>query len=241
MSETKKSTVDERTPYVLEVDPIGFEADAEVKILTSNEFCKLVNEYFKGAFADYEGCYFNMIQGNPSVTLVFNHCKHEEGRNYAVEMAGEKKVSNSVIERSRSYDRLLREGDRYHITDDGKDIITKLLTPHYFNNGKPNWGNIVVEYTERPMYGGMQGGIQMTKVNGIDPSAMCAIIYGKKDEEGSYLDYGVEVKDNLSARNGNYGFATAANYVLSITRAYNEHIKNTYEKLGYGIGSGIIR
>lgn len=241
MSEKQnKQPEEKRTPYVLEVEPMKFEADAEVKILTSNELCRLTNEYFKAAFGDYEGCFFEMAQGAPTITLVFNHGKHEENKVYAVDMADTKKVGNSVIEKSRLYDRLVKEGDRYHITDDGKDIIENLLAPRYFNNGKPNWGTIVTDYVDRPSsYYGPYGGVQLTRIVGIDPKAICAIIYGKKEDD-SWLDYAVEVKADLSARNG-FGIASP-NYVLNITKAYNEHITKTYEKLGFCMaGSNIIR
>lgn len=236
MSETKQNTV-ERQPYVLEVEPMDFVADAEVKITTSNELCKLTNEYFRAAFADYEGCKFEMSSGYPTLTLVFNHCEHKEGNVYACEMSSGKTVGNSVIDRSRAYDRLAKEGDRYLITEDGKDIIKPLLAPRYANNGNPQWGNIVAETSERQMYG---PGVQFTRVIGIDPKAICALIYGKK-EDGSWLDYAVEVKADLSARNG-FGIS-ASNYVLYITKAYDEHIKKTYEALGFGsaVNSDIIR
>lgn len=242
MSEQKEKVVPEenRTPYVLEVEPSPFEADAEVKILTSNELCRLANQYFRAAFADYEGCFFEMSQGAPTITLAFNHAKHTEDGVYAVDMPANNKVGNSVLERTRAYDRLVKEGDRYHITEDGKDIIKPLLAPRYFNNGNPNWGTIVTDYIDRPTsYYVPQGGVQLTRIIGIDPKAICAILFGKK-EGGSWLDYAVEVKADLSARNG-FG-VTAPNYVLNITKAYNDNITKTYEKLGFGMaGSSIVR
>ena len=240
MSELKEQKVPEnsRTPYVLEVEPMSFEADAEVKIITSNELCRLANEYFKVAFADYEGCFFEMSQGAPSITLVFNHAKHEDNKVYAVDMVAGGKVGNSVLERTRAYDRLVKEGDRYHITDDGIDIIKDLLAPRYFNNGKPNWGAVVTDYVDRQA-AYYQGGVQYTRIIGIDPRSICRILIGKKEGD-SWLDYAGDVKAELSARNG-FGISSP-NYVLNITKAYNEHIKKTYEELGLGTaGSNIIR
>ena len=243
MSETKQNmSENQRTPYVLDAEPMDFAADAEVKILTSNEFCRLVNEYFKAGFADYEGCFFDMSNNMPSITLVFNHVKHDENKVYAVDMVDNKKAGNTVIERSRMYDRLVREGDRYHITEDGIDIIKPLLIPRLFNNGKPNWGNIVADYVDRAPanYYMPQGGVQLTRIIGIDPKQICRILFGKKEGD-SWLDYGVDVKGNLATSNS-FGGNFAPNYVLNITKAYNEHIKKTYEKLGFGTaGSNIVR
>lgn len=238
MSEQKKQ--ENREKFVLEIEPVKFEADAQVKILTSNDLCGYVSELFHTVFADFEGCKFEMSQGIPSIILVFNHCKHEEGKNYAVEMAGGKKIGNSIIDKTRAYDRLVQEGDRYHITEDGADIIKELLMPrHFTNNGKVNWGNIVADYVDAPNYYAPQAGVQYTKISGIDPKAICRLIYGKKEGD-SYIDYAVEVKSDLSVRNG-FG-TTNSNYALYITRAYNEQVKKTYEKLGFGtFGSSIIR
>lgn len=238
MSEKIEKNVDERKPYTLEVEPINFTADAEVRILTSNKLCRLVNEYFKAAFADFEGSTFEMSQGAPTISLVFNHLKYSEDQITCCAMASTKSVSNSVIERSRTYDRLAKEGDRYHITEEGKDIIKKLLAPRYYNGGDIKWGNIVCEYVEKQMYG--YGGVQFTKIVGIDPRLICAIIFGAKDGD-STLDYAVDVKFDLSTKNG-FAVASMPNYVLHITRANYDHIKKTYEDLGFGsAGSTIVR
>jgi hypothetical protein len=111
----------------------------------------------------------------------------------------------------------------------------------YFNNGKPNWGNIVTDFVDRSVgnFYGPQGGVQLTRIIGIDPRQICAILFGKKDGD-CWLDYGVEVKADLTSNNGFR--VSAPNYVLSITRAYTDHITKTYEKLGFGtVGSNIIR
>lgn len=241
MSERKTEATEERKPYTLTVEPIEFAADAEVKILTSNELCKLVNEYFRAAFADFEGSLFEMSQGAPSISLFFNHPKHVEGAVYACDTVDGKKVGNSVLDRINSYDRKVKEGDKYHVTDDGKDIIKPLLSPKYFNNGRVNWGNITFEFADRTTvnYYQPQAAQHMTKIIGIDPRAICAIIFGSKDADGT-LDYDIDVKADLSARNG---FVNAhPNYVLNVMKAHNNVISKSYEKLGFGAaGSSIIR
>jgi hypothetical protein len=219
-----------------------FEADAEVKFLTSNELSKLTNEYYHAAFADYEGCIFEMSQGAPSITLYFNHPKHVENAIYACDTLTNVKVGNSVLDRLNAYDRQVKEGDRYHLTEDGKDIIKPLLVRRLFGNGgNVNWGNITSEVIDKATANYYQpaNAQHLTKVTGIDPCAVCAILFGTADEEGS-LDYGIEVKADLSMRNG-FG-NQHPNYVLSVTKAHNDVISKTYEKLGFGIaGSAIVR
>ena len=237
----ENNRTEERKPYSLEVEPMVFESDAEIKFLTSNELCKLMNDYFKAAFADYEGSIFEMGQQGLSISLFFNHPKHVEGAVYACDTADAKKVGNSVLDRINAYDRQVKEGDRYHLTEDGKDIIKPLLASRHFNNGKVNWGNITCEFADKnpSNYYQPQAAQHMTKVTGIDPRAICAILFGSKDETGS-VDYAVEVKSNLSMNNG---FAAShPNYVLSIMKAHTDVLVKTSEKFGLGVaGSAIVR
>lgn len=241
MSENAKQAEEQREKYTVEVeDHEDFEADAQIKVLTSNELCKLANEYFHAAFADYEGCQVEMSNGQMSFYLVFNHGKHDdETVHYAVDMASKENVGNDVIRRARQFDRLAKEGDRYHITQDGIDIIKDFIFPRYVDRktGKANWGNLVSDFSERSnsYYGPT---VQLTKVANIDPKAICAKVFGYKGEDGVIYDYSVDVKGVVNAL---YAGATK-NYVLWVTKASAEHMAKTFEKLGVGtVASSFIR
>ena len=241
MSEEKKELKDaetKREPYKIEIESLDFKEDFSGKFLTSNELCKLTNEIFRAAFADYVGSQFELVNGMPMISLYFDHAKTKNGT-YACERVGAKQSGNNVIDRTRSRDQQLREGDRYHLTEDGIDVIKVLLSPRFYNQGKPNWKNIVSDVADRTatsMYQPQQIQ-QLTKVVGIDPKAICKLIYGEKEDD-SFLDYDVVVKANLSQGLVN----SYPNYLLSITKAYTAHIQKTYENLGIGmIGSNIVR
>ena len=232
MSEQKK-TEEQRTKYSVEVEPMAFEADAESMTLTSNELCALTNELFKAAFADYAGCKLEASQGQPVMSLYFSHIKHDENDEnyYACDMAEGKKVGNSVIDRTRNYDRLVKEGDRYHLTDDGKDVIQPLLLPRFANRKNLNWGDIVTDFIDRSnvsYFNPMNGGQIMTKVMNVDPNAICAKLFGDKG-----FSYSVQIRGDLYAFRG--GFGGASNYVLNILKVDNDVITKTYEKLGVGV------
>ena len=244
MGETNQTvdTEEKRIPYTVEIEEtVPYKADAEIKILTSNELCKLANTLFHALFADYEACYFDATKNGPAtITAVFNHREHVEGAHYAVDKAANAKdAGNDVIQRARAFDRLAKEGDRYHITEDGKDIFKKFLSPRFFErNGKVNWGLLVSDYVEQTnrFYGNTQ---QLTKIEGIDPRMLCFALFGKEDN-GEKLYYAVEVKAAISNFNS-VGIANP-NYVLHITRAHEDHINDTYDKLGLGsAGSRLIR
>lgn len=245
-----ENTEAKRDPYKVEVTPLDFNEDCSTKYISSREFCKLTNEYFRLAFADYDGSTFDFIQGAPSVTLYFNHTKPVADGVYACERASEKTYGNTVIDKNRGRDMQMREGDRYHVTDDGKDLIQPILLPRYFNNGNPKWKEIVADFSERTggsLYMGNNNVRQLTKIIGIDPKAICAILWGKeadsKKDEHNYLDYGIAVLRDMTIPNGMAMPGNQnPNYALAITRAYISNIQSTYEKFGItALGSNIIR
>lgn len=243
MSDVKNpETKETRKPYEIDLKtPLNFDEDFRGKIITSVQLCKLTNKLFKAGFADYAGCTFDVIQGMPVMSFYFNHARTTEDGVYACERGDGKSAGNTIIDRTRDRDRQMREGDRYKITEDGKDVIAKLLHPRFFNNGKPQWTNIVSDIVDRSAanYWNPNAAVQMTKITGIDPRRICAKLWGSEHE----CDYGVEVKSNLAFNQpGMPGGQQNPNYVLSITKAYTENIKKTYESLGMGtMGSNIIR
>lgn len=241
MSDAKKTTETvERKPYSIDMKPLPFEEDFSGKIVTSVQLCKLTNQLYRAGFDDYAGCTFEVVNGVPVMSFYFNHTRTNENGTYACERGDGKVAGNSVLDRTRNRDRQMREGDRYKISEDGKDVIEKLLHPRFFNNGKPNWGSIVSDITDRSVsnFYNPNAAVQMTKITGIDPRRICAKLWG--DEDGA--DYGVEVKHNLTFNTGMGAAPQNPNYVLNITKAFSENIKKTYESLGIGtIGSSIIR
>lgn len=244
MSDVKKNNATEtetRTPYSIEMNPLPFEEDFSGKIITSVQLCKLTNQLYRAGFADYAGCTFEVVNGVPVMSMYFNHTRPTEDGVYACERGDGKAAGNTILDRSRNRDRQMREGDRYKITEDGKDVIAKLLHPRFYNNGKPQWGNLVSDITDRSAanFYNPNAAVQLTKITGIDPRRICAKLWGSEDDS----DYGVEVKSNLAFNNPAMPAGQQSpNYVLSITKAFSENIKKTYESLGIGaMGSNIIR
>lgn len=245
MSETKTNaateTKDARTPYSIDMKPIPFEEDFSGKIITSVQLCKLTNQLYRAGFADYAGCTFEVLNGVPVMSFYFNHTRPTEDGVYACERGDGKTAGNTILDRTRNRDRQMREGDRYKITEDGKDVISKLLHPRFYNNGKPQWGNIVSDITDRSAanFYNPNAAVQLTKITGIDPRRICAKLWGSEEDS----DYGLEVKSNLAFNNPTMpGAQQNPNYVISITKAFSENIKKTYESLGMGtMGSNIIR
>lgn len=246
MSEDVKMTeakMEERTPYEIEIPTEDFAPDSESKFLTSTELCNIVNSIMRAAFKDFYGSKFELsANGQPSISLHFSHIDAEEGDTVATVRSGAKSIGNSVIDRTRARDHAMIEGDRYMVSEDGKDVIKKLLFPYLYNKGKVNWKNITQETTDGSnsnMF--YQRPQPLTKITGIDPKRVCGMIWGTSDEEGA-VDYGIFVMKDLSVNPMIMPGTVPSNYVLQITRAHASEIKRTYEKLGIGIvGSNIIR
>ena len=242
-----------RTKYRINAEGtpmMDFSPVSETMYVRSNDLCALVSEVFHAAFADFYGCVLETVGGQePVISLFFDHADHKDdpkGRPCACEMAaGQGVEGNNVLARSRQRDSLMRDGDRYFLTEDGKDVISELLIRRLVpNNGNINWKNIVGEYydqTTQNMYFGRQAP-QYTKVSGIDIKKICALIFGTKDDKDSY-DYAFQILGALNFNNAYTmpGNPQVANYTISITRAHAKEINEIYSKLGIASGSNIIQ
>lgn len=241
MSEATKESK-QRVPYVVEVEPSPFDSDGKMRYMTSLELCRAVNKYFCAAFADYYGCVFEMTSGPATMTLYFDHIASQDNGVYACSRpTTSEEQASTVITKLRARDRQLREGDRYTLTEDGKDIIFKLIIPRLYNQGKPDIRKFVTDVYDNGGYAyGNISGVQRTKVTGIDLNKLCQILWGKKDPEtGDIYEYSVDVKGDL---NRGMGFMNQnPNYFLMITQANSTHLVDTYQKLGIATaGSSIV-
>ena len=244
MSEEVRET--ERTKYSIDIEPDDFNPIGEYKLVSSSELGLLAYEVFKSAFADFEGVIFEPGNGNiePTYSLLFNHGKYGEDEVVGVRRSIDisKVDPDSVLARTRFRDSLGRDGDKYLITDDGKDVVEPLLTNPMFNRGKPKWNQIVTEYSDRPngFYGYAPQTPQYTKVSYISISRLASLIFGRKNSETKDIyDYEARVIGTTSqARPG----MPASDFMLMITRASTNEVNATYKKLGFSIANtNIIR
>lgn len=244
MGENNQAVVtnETRIPYAVNVEPVHFEPDSEGKYLTSIELCELTRDIFKVAFANFYGCKFEFIQGVPSISLFFSHIDAPENGVVATERSGAKVTGQNVIDATRNRDNLMRNGDRYVLTEDGLDIIKPLLLPQYYNKGKVDQKRFVSEVSDSNQASmfSQASAVQVTKVAGIDPRRIAAMIWGEKDEDG-LVDYGISVLKDLSFSGMNFPGAIPSNYMLNITRAHTDTITKTCSKLCINAGSNIIR
>ena len=228
-----------REQFKVNIDPESFDAMASTKYITSSYLCKKATELFKGIFADCEGTLFDMSGNMPTLSIIFNH------REYASDdiVAITRNTSNngndgSYIQRIRNRDNYLANGDRYYATEDAKDVFTSLLSYQVFNNNKPNWGRVVVDFTENQQRFWQAQPVQYTKIGYIDLAKFAGMIWGNTDADGANVAYDVHIMRPLN--NGVPGMPPS-NYILGITRISERELNNTLEKLGVGSFSNIIR
>ena len=237
----------ERKEFVIRIDehPVVPQVGT-IAYMTSDEFCSMISELFHGTFADFEGTIFEANNGGePTISLVFNHGSYGDKR-VGCTLHGGKATGSSTMDRLRSRDRAIREGDRYYLTEDGKDVVKKFLTNRMYNNGKINWKTIVSDYNDNTcsnMYS-MVSNNHLTKVSFIDLNKIYKFIMGNKNEKGERVEYGIQIVAPITppAFQMMPGAVVNRNYMLSITTVSEENVKKVYEKLGYGsMGSGIIK
>lgn len=232
-----------RDKFVVELeDPFEFGAIASTKFITSNDLCAKVSELFHEVFADYEGCIFEMTGNEPTISLFFNHGEYPDAAHVATEKIGSKSVGSTIIDRSRSRDRLLKEGDRFAITEDGKDVIKDLLILKVFNNGNPDFSRIASEWADRAPVNSylVQAPTQYTKVSFISVPRICGLLFGSKDKDGNEVEYSANVVSAINPTGYAYtNTFTTPNYILNITQASSKEVIDFYNKIGIGVSAGM--
>ena len=235
-----------REPFKIELEKTEFKSDADAKYITSIELCNLAKSVFGSIFGDYYGSTFEINQGYPMMTLCFSHIDDRStDKILATQRSSTKTVGSKLIDSTRAKDNLMKNGDRYVLTDDAKDAIFPILMYKYKRGGfdKVNWNNMCTECVDNYQVSAFSTGrgVPYTKVAGIDPQLLAALIWGEKDEDGA-IDYGITVLKNVSMNSMGFPGQTPNNFILLITRSHNKTVQKTFEKLGLGYtGSNIIR
>ena len=260
MSEQNKSSKKDRKPYGIEITErpkLGFEGktsftytDNGTEPITAATFGARVNEVFRALFADFVGCYFETANNQFSFSLFFDHDDHAED-----EITGVLKGGNKGNTGNKTFDfinRLYNSGSstKYTASQELIDVITPLLTPAAYNHGKPNWGNIIVDYSEQQQfYGGFRGsatyGPVMSKVKNIDINKLWKYIQGNKDDDGNKVDWLVSPTHPYAFpqyRNIPYSALKPEHWHFQITALNVTQAEQTLKLFGMSTGeSNIIR
>ena len=223
-----------------------FDHITDAKFLPSKELCESISELFRNVYADYEGCVMEVMPGTqlPMISLFFNH-KEISGTSlaYACSKSIDDETKNTTLRSLRLNERMLKQGDRYYLTDEGKSGLEDFLIRNgsLLNNGKINWGKIVADVAD-PNVGYLGYGttpMQYTKVSFIDPAAVAKAIYGEKDEDGTKWVYGIRILRSLPTVAMLPGQQVSNSWMLALERVCEQEVNKLAMMAGFSVNSGL--
>ena len=229
---------------------VPFQSIANMQYIHSNQFANIVAATFRKTFADFEGCLFETMTngGAPYMSFYFNHSKNSSDLPNACELVNASAKGTDVISRMRQRDSLMKDGDRYFLTQDGIDIFSELVPDFYRNkNNKIDWKKYVSETSDptlspnqwdRSTWGRTP---QYTMVTLVDVNQLARLIYGYYDKEtNEYFDYQVSIVGCMDAPNPYQQYNRLHNYMLEIKQVPVHAIQDVCRSVGMTPGSGLI-
>lgn len=231
------TTEETKSALKIDIEPMGFNATADVAITTTDELCKVINSIF-GVFGDYYGCSLE-VQFQPNMCayivvpkLVFEVLPKEAyvpGKYFAF-MPFDSQPANDILGRVQRLSRIAAtSGARIDITDDGKTVLEDFLLPGVKkDNAKFNWNEI---FTPEVI-----NNRTVVKVYKLDICTILKKIYGDKiegDKKGRYY-YQITPTYKIN-QNAQYKFRD--NWAINILRLNSINMEKGLSDLGYGVPS----
>ena len=229
---------------------LKFNSIADICYMSSVEFCELVSAAFKQIFSDWDGCKMvpvpNSNQGQLQMQFFFNHREGDapEGMYKACSRDTNVQAKSDTLAAIRRRDYYMSNGDRFHLTEDGKSALAKFFFDGatVFNRDGSIKENSVTSEVHDGAGDFMSTSIpqQLTMVSFIDPIKVATFLFGSKDDNGDGWVYNITPKRSMNT--GYYG-TNNANYVLSIERISVEQTKKLAASYGlvFTNGLGIVR
>jgi hypothetical protein len=231
--------------------PLRFTSISDTLYMNSVELCEKISSIMKSVFVDFEGCRMIPVPNSPigqlQLQFYFNHREADvpAGMYKAVTKDGKNEASNQTLAAIRRHDRLLNEGDRYFLTDDGKSGLKKFFfdgATVFEKDGSVKWNRVCAEVSDSAnQFMPTQLPQQLTQVSFIDPVKFVTMLYGASDEDGEGWVYNISVKRSMPNAMG-YG-NNSANFVLGIDRISVAQTKKLAAQYGlvFTNGLGIVR
>ena len=219
-----------------------FDSLVETSFITSTEFCKTVSELFRAVFPDCIGSSLDVVPGSNvhTISLFFDHLDHGDQIVAVTKDTDDQKTKNVVLRSTRSYYTRLREGDKYHLTDEGKSaLVDFLMDPQmarsiYSANYEVKWDKIVSDVADPQA--GMMNGRQLTKVSFIDVDKLAAAIYGETNANGDKVVYRVRNLGSLPVYVGGY---SSSGYSLAVDRVVESNVQKMCNAYNIGVNNGL--
>ncbi len=260
-TQKKEEKKKEEVKFDITTKPLIFGGICSDKYIRSDRFAKLVHEVFKKTYADAYGATFDMIPGTNRfmISLYFDHDIHDGDilPCALTKIAENEQTKNATLNSIRKLQNRNTEGDKYHLTDEGKAGIKKFLFDQRsiskiykssgFNKVDVNWKEVTAEVYD-PVYGS-NFPKQLTKVSFLDCDKLAALLWGNKenlDPEAKDADdaseYGVSAIKSFPNVYG--GVSSNTDYLLQIKRISRKNLIDLCQSFGLGgiqHGLNIIR
>jgi hypothetical protein len=181
----KKETREKYSLDVTEFEP--FNGTKTIRVVTTHNLAKMLNERIKPAFADYRGCYIEPMPNGQglAVTFSFNQVPHSDDEDvaYGFDSVESKRGSGSIAERVQNIYSELNNGRKWQISQDAIDVFENLFQVR--DTKKIQWDKVTSEVYERN--GMFQEGHCV--IYGVDFNKCMELIFGAKNDDGSKIYY----------------------------------------------------
>ncbi len=211
--------------------PASFDAVGDIKITTTTELSKIINDIFAQVFADYYGCSLK-VQFQPErqayivvPKLFFKVMKtYDDNKIYAFRTLGANKANDDMIGRVQRVSQSAASGSKALITDDGKSVLEDFLITPAVKANNFDWNSAFSTIaTETDTF------VQVYK---LDINKLISTIFGDHDETGSKQYYQITPTGVVGTANQ---YKNPDNWSLFILRL--NHVNEAYaaELLGFNI------
>lgn len=223
-------------------EPEKFEELASTTVETTQKLAKRINKIFSSVFLDYHGSVINCYPGNGNTQpwqqiTVELHFKPvalgtvpSDGKVRAFKPIEETK-KDDLVAGLKSYWRTMNTSKRFEMTEEAAQILSEFMIPEAnINPWKPeSYDHVKFEYQDQSPY------IQtpaMVKVVGLNILVIAKKIYGNKNKNGKYTEYGVSPYLPVNRNLANPAVQSSANWYVSIMQFDVDKIRDTASELG---------
>lgn len=227
------STTDDIGIKIKLKNPLDFAPVGDIKITTTNEMSKVINDIFSQTFADYYGSSLK-VQFQPELKsyivipcLFFRVQKNYiEGRRYAFRTLGAASPNESMINRIQRVSQSVATGAQVEITPDGKSALYDFMISSVAKSANFDWKSSFRTITS--------DGETYIQVFKFDILKFITMLYGDMDANKSKQYYQVIPLNVVGTPNQ---YKAADNWSLNIIRLNHANEAYAAELLGYNIPS----
>ena len=214
-------------------NPIDFAPVGDIKITTTTEMSKVINDIFSQTFADYYGSSLK-VQFQPELKayivipcLFFRVQKnYDENKRYAFHTLGSSSPNESMINRIQRVSQSIATGAQVEITPAGKSALFDFVISSVAKSSNFDWKSAFRTITSE--------GETYIQVFKFDILKFITMIYGEVDTNNSKQYYQVIPLNVVGTPNQ---YKAADNWSLNIIRLNHANEAYAAELLGFNIPS----